>query len=80
VLAPNSPQREAVTALAAKVETAADIPQAAGSLAGESLVCQAARYAWALLLARIYEVLALVCPKCGGEMRIIAFIIEAKVV
>jgi len=80
VLAPNSPQREAVTALAAKIETAADIPQAAGSLAGESLVCQAARYAWALLLARIYEVLPLVCPKCGGEMRIIAFIIEAQVV
>jgi hypothetical protein len=35
VLAPNSPQREAVTALAAKVETAGDIPQAAGSLVGE---------------------------------------------
>lgn len=29
---------------------------------------QAARYVWALLLARIYEALPLLCPKCGGEM------------
>lgn len=41
---------------------------------------RAARYAWALLLARIYEVLPLMCPKCGGEMRIIAFITEVAVV
>jgi len=34
------------------------------------------RYAWALLLARIYEVLPLVCPNCGGAMRIIAFITD----
>jgi hypothetical protein len=39
-----------------------------------------ARYAWALLLARIYEVFPLTCPRCGGEMRIIAFITEAVVV
>ncbi len=38
------------------------------------------RYAWALLLARIYEVLPLLCPQCGGEMRIIAFITEAAVI
>jgi len=31
---------------------------------------QAARYVWALLLARIYEVLPLTCPKCGGAMKI----------
>jgi hypothetical protein len=29
---------------------------------------------WAQLLARIYEVLPLLCPVCGGEMRIISFI------
>ena len=29
---------------------------------------------WARLLARIYEVLPLLCPACGGEMRIISFI------
>ena len=32
---------------------------------------------WALLLARIYEVLPLLCPQCGGEMKIIAFITGA---
>ena len=28
---------------------------------------------WAMLLARIYECLPLLCPKCGKPMRIIAF-------
>ena len=41
---------------------------------------QAARYVWALLLARIYEVLPLLCPQCGGAMKIIAFITEAVVI
>jgi len=40
---------------------------------------QAARYVWALLLARIYEVLPLTCPQCGGAMKIIAFITETVV-
>jgi hypothetical protein len=29
---------------------------------------------WAVLIARIYEVLPLLCPVCGGQMRLIAFI------
>ena len=29
---------------------------------------------WAVLIARIYEVSPLVCPNCGADMRIIAFI------
>jgi hypothetical protein len=33
-----------------------------------------ARYAWAALIARIYEVFPLLCLRCGGQMRIIAFI------
>jgi hypothetical protein len=33
-----------------------------------------ARYLWAVLIARIYEVFPLLCPICGGHMRIIAFI------
>ena len=33
-----------------------------------------AHHLWAVLIARIYEVLPLVCPLCGGPMRIIAFI------
>jgi hypothetical protein len=46
----------------------------------EAIHRRAARYAWALLLARIYEVFPLVCPRCGGEMRIIAFITDAGAV
>ena len=33
-----------------------------------------AHYLWAVLIARIYEVFPLVCPICGAQVRIIAFI------
>ena len=33
-----------------------------------------AHYLWAVLIARIYEVFPLLCPICGGPMRVIAFI------
>ncbi|BCU06382.1 hypothetical protein Atep_10590 [Allochromatium tepidum] len=36
-----------------------------------------ARYLWAMLPARLFESLPLVCPNCGADMRIIAFITEA---
>ena len=72
VLAPNSPLRSAVTALAPAATTA---PAASTAQpAAEPAHRRAARYAWALLLARIDEVFPLVCPNCGGAMRIIAFI------
>jgi hypothetical protein len=29
-----------------------------------------AHYRWAVLIARIYEVFPLLCPLCGGQMRI----------
>lgn len=35
---------------------------------------RSSRMLWAQLLARIYEVLPLLCPACGGEMRIVSFI------
>ena len=41
---------------------------------------RALRRSWAQLIKRIYEVDPLVCPKCGGEMRIIAFITDHDVV
>ena len=31
---------------------------------------------WAALLARIYEVFPLICPRCGGAVRLIAFLTE----
>ncbi len=44
---------------------------------GESRIVSSTVYLWAMLIARIYEILPLVCPQCGGEMEIIAFITEA---
>ena len=35
-----------------------------------------AGYTWAMLMARIYEVLPLVCARCGSAMTIIAFITD----
>ena len=35
---------------------------------------------WARLIQKIYEVDPLTCPRCRGEMRIIAFIEDYKVV
>jgi len=86
VLAPNSPLRTAVTALAPGATTAPPAPIA--EHAAEPAHRRAARYAWALLLARIYdrrkslwdEVFPLVCPMCGAEMRIIAFLTDPAAV
>jgi hypothetical protein len=41
---------------------------------------RALRRSWAQLIKRVYEVDPLVCPKCQGEMQIIAFIIDHDVV
>jgi len=78
VLAPNSPLRSAVTALALVATTSppAPRPEPTAELAHR----RAARYAWARLLARIYEVFPLVCSHCGGVMRIIAFITDGPTV
>ena len=77
VLAPNAPLRAAVTALAP-----AAVPPAPTSAADDEEPCHrvAARYLWAMLLARIYEAFPLACPICHAEMRIIAFINEAATV
>ena len=41
---------------------------------------RALRRSWARLIKRIYEVDPLVCPSCGSEMKVIAFITEHDVV
>jgi hypothetical protein len=90
VLAPNSPLRAVVTAMAQVAAVSGPVPseQVVGS---SPMVVQsdtaapteppskpkprpAAHYLWAALIARIYEVFPLLCPNCGGQMRIIAFI------
>ena len=46
----------------------------------EARDARALRRSWAQLIKRIYEVDPLVCPTCGSEMKVIAFIIEHDVV
>jgi len=41
---------------------------------------RALRRHWAEMIKRVYEVDPLVCERCGGEMEIIAFIIDHQVV
>ncbi len=74
----DTPLRATVTALAAVpvLHTGSTPPDETN----EPPHRKAARYVWAMLLARIYEALPLLCPRCGGEMKIIAFITEAVVI
>jgi hypothetical protein len=55
---------------------------APGSVTSEpdSAERKAARKRWANLIRHIYEVDPLVCPRCGGMMKIIAFITEPRVI
>ena len=91
VLAPNSPLRAAVTAMAQDVVPVPVLP-AQGVVSSPAVAPPgppgaapseppakpkprpSATYLWAALIARIYEVFPLLCPNCGGQMRIIAFI------
>ena len=38
------------------------------------------RRGWAEMIRKVYEVNPLICPKCQGEMRIIAFLTDYAVV
>ena len=90
VLAPNSPLRSAVVAMAVAAPARATSAQPAQTGTGvgvgvPGVVPQGssmqpkrslAHYLWAVLIARIYEVFPLLCPKCGGQMRLIAFVTE----
>ncbi len=102
VLAPNSPLRAAVMAMAqvtpvvtpdvsraesdaaATAATSDGVPVCGSGCVGTGVVApepedkpkqrSPAHYLWAALIARIYEVFPLICPHCGGQMHIIAFI------
>jgi hypothetical protein len=79
VLAPNPPLRAAAIAFGREVADATGSPTAASSppRVPASNARSPARYLWAMLLARLFESLPLVCPNCGGQMRIVAFITDA---
>jgi len=38
------------------------------------------RRGWAAMIRKVYEVDPMVCPKCGGRMKVVAFITEYAVV
>lgn len=85
MLAPNALLRAVVTALARReaeerLATPEVQPVAPDDDIDEPFHRKVARLVWAMLIARIYEVFPLVCPKCGGEMKIIAFISEGAVI
>jgi hypothetical protein len=40
---------------------------------GEGITCRASQ-TWAMLIKRVYEIDPLECPKCRGQMKVIAFI------
>lgn len=77
VLAPNAPLRQAVTAMASAPDPPARVPNPPPTQRAPRRV---ACYAWAQLLARIYEALPLLCPLCAAQMQIVAFIIEPATV
>jgi hypothetical protein len=90
VLAPNSPHRAAVTALAQPLTRQTEPANMSEGAPGVVVPGNAvpptpepappkrspAHYLWAVLIARIYEVFPLLCPMCGGQMRLIAFITD----
>ena len=87
---PNALLRPAVTALASQQAAAeqaapsAPTSETRGATSSPSPPEEKPRrpsvHLWAMLLARIYEVFPLVCPRCGGEVEIISFITEAPTV
>jgi hypothetical protein len=42
--------------------------------ARQRLAHRRASQTWAMLIRRVYEIDPLECPKCGGQMKVVAFI------
>jgi hypothetical protein len=86
VLAPNATLRSHVVAIG-RPERPAEDPEPDGDAASPGqppepgpAPASPARIRWAVLLARIYQVLPLLCPACGGDLRILAFLTDPPVV
>jgi hypothetical protein len=86
VLAPNAKLRPAVVAIGRPAADAPDgdtwAPPPPAERRDEPVPppTSRARIRWAVLLARIYEVLPLLCPACGGPLRVLAFLTDPPVV
>ena len=57
-----------------RAKTEAESPAVVGDLPSPDPSSKLARQRWAALIKRVYEVDPLICPRCGGLMRIISFI------
>ena len=42
----------------------------------ESVSNKASRRSWETLIQKVYEVDPLICPKCGGKMKVVAVIVD----
>ena len=60
--------------------TRADAGAPSRAAQAEARDARAMRRSWAQLIKRIYEIDPLLCPSCGSELRVIAFITEHDVV
>ena len=78
VLAPNAPLRLAATAYGRDADPTSPPPppEVSAPAAAAPSSPSPAHYLWAMLLARLFASLPLVCPNCGADMRIIAFVTE----
>ena len=77
VLAPNAKLRALV------VQACPDEDVAASELAAAEPACEhrrSARISWARLLKRVFEIDLEHCPNCGGQLKIIAAILESAVI
>ena len=63
-----------------EVDGTASRPLSADDGEPRSAAGRLAARCWALLLARIYECLPLLCPRCNQPMRILAFIQDPTVI
>jgi len=88
VLAPNSPFRASVTAMAdqslaqgaIEIQPTGNKDEPVEQAQEENPKRPPNRYLWAMLLARIYNLFPLLCPECGAEMQVIAVIQDQSVI
>lgn len=77
MLAPNAPLRLAATAYGRDADLGGAPPPARALASPAATKARpSAHYPCALLIARLFLTLPLVCPNCGADMRIIAFVTE----
>ena len=60
--------------------TVPDEEETASSLKDRSSYSRRRRQLWAVLLKKVWNVDALKCPKCGGQMKVISFIEQPSVI